>query len=430
MIKKSANRLAWAVLLGSFFICVALAVGVPTLGISLVNNLTRSTSIIIKLQAGKVGASDERPGSTVLVDVGLDGFPINEGARIVVGDDSQSQGTLIISDEINSPPYAQVQLYSGAKVRILRARAPRFGASNQPIDIDLYLQSGRIQVQRHASDQAVRVRVHTGQLASELEVGTYSFEVNDDPINTETSLVVRDGAAHTLMLNADGNDLKSSLAQVTSNQRVIARKGEQQLQTVAAARNILRNGDWSGEIDRSWETVVKTAVQGEMVGAISVLTSDGKNSLLIDRRGSNLNWGRTGLIQQLNENVADRSSVQVRVDFAIFFQNLPVCGGRGSECPLMIKIVYRDKQGSDREWIQGFYADGTPQAGVYPDEILDQGEPRLKHIKTPLGTRVRQESSNLLQTNKDMQLIKSISVYAEGHAVQAQVYSIELLVAD
>ena len=49
--------------------------------------------------------------------------------------------------------------------------------------------------------------------------------------------------------------------------------------------------------------------------------------------------------QIIDENVSGRSSLQLRINFTILYQELKVCGGQGSDCPLMVKINYQNKQG-------------------------------------------------------------------------------------
>ncbi|MCX7938427.1 MAG: hypothetical protein N2545_03190, partial [Thermoflexales bacterium] len=128
-------------------------------------------------------------------------------------------------------------------------------------------------------------------------------------------------------------------------------------------------------------------------------------------------------------NVVDRRSLQLRIDFRILYQEIPVCGGEGSECPLMVRIDYRTKDGRDAFWIQGFYASGTPSGTSLPDYI--RSNPQNKHIARRLNAPEPPfESGNLLALIPDMQIVKSISIYAEGHAVRTQVNTVELLLQD
>jgi hypothetical protein len=127
-------------------------------------------------------------------------------------------------------------------------------------------------------------------------------------------------------------------------------------------------------------------------------------------------------------DVAGRSALQVRVEFSILYQELQVCGTRGSECPFMITIGYRDQGGVDREWTQGFYADGTPSE-ILPDHIADAPDIPTKHVKKSLGTREAFESDNLL-ARLNMQTIKYVRLNAEGHGLRTMVYDAELVLQD
>ena len=64
-----------------------------------------------------------------------------------------------------------------------------------------------------------------------------------------------------------------------------------------------------------------------------------------------------------------------------------------------------------------------------PDVVRDN--PTTRHVAKTLNARESFESENLLLGElRDAQLIQRIRVYAEGHAVQTQVFEVDLLVAD
>lgn len=70
---------------------------------------------------------------------------------------------------------------------------------------------------------------------------------------------------------------------------------------------------------------------------------------MLERLGTNLGWGRTGIIQTLDARVDGARDLRLVVDFAILLQELPVCASLGSECPLLVAIAWRDDQENSRE---------------------------------------------------------------------------------
>lgn len=420
--RSSPQRLAWTVLIASFLVCCATGVGVPAAAWSFVNTATVAPAINVKLQAGRTIAYCPPARESDARVVGQEGRALEEGCSAIVDNDTQSQALLTIAPvELPGEIIASVQLYSGARLTIEQARIPRFPElTRSPAVFVLRLESGRIQVQhQHPAERRVRLVVRTDLASATLDTGSYSFETSAN----ETAIVAREGAAWVVSL-AENKTLV-----LTSDQRTaITRDGGLQ-GILPPARNLVLNGQFQDPLEADWQTIADVSPRGGMTGTVSIIGSNGNTSLLLDRFGSGLGWGRTGVWQQIDAGVAGRRSLQVRLEFAILYQELPVCGGYGSECPLLIKLIYTDRSGAEREWTQGFYADGVPNESL-PDEIITAPLPRNKHAAKRLGQRELFESEDLLATLPDVQQIRSIWVYAEGHGVRTQVYSVELLLTD
>jgi hypothetical protein len=64
-------------------------------------------------------------------------------------------------------------------------------------------------------------------------------------------------------------------------------------------------------------------------------------------------------------------------------------------------------------------------AVLLPDTVL--ANPQRKHVKVPLAARIRWETDNLLPYLPNVRAIESIKIYAEGHAVQTQIFNVALL---
>jgi len=420
-VRRSPERLAWTVLFASLFVCCALAVGVPTAVLALYNTATVEAGINVRLQAGQMSVwrptqTDQDPPSVV----SLDGYDISEGSAIALSADSA--GLLTLMDNTSSPavPLLTVQLYANTRLRVERARLPRFGASTLGNEYVLQLADGRIQVTAHPAGRNFTLRVTSDQgWALTTAPGMYSFEQVGDALR----LQVIEGS-----LTGTTRDGDMSL-NLRSGQRTVVTAS-----SVAGAlpppRSLIRNGEFKAALQPVWQVEALTAQQDAPAGTARIIQEGATRALLLERMGDRLGWGRTGVIQSLDARVDGARDLRLVLDFAILFQELPVCASLGSECPLFVSITWRDTKDGVREWFQGFYAVGTPQivagAPVLPDTVLSN--PQRKHVKMPLGQRMRWQTENLLPYLPNVQTIESIKIYAEGHAVRAQINAVELLV--
>lgn len=423
MVKHSPERMAWSVLLASLCLCCALAVGVPAAATSYVNRASYPASILVKLQAGRTNVFSPPITEADARVVGQEGRIIDEGATVIVGSDIPSQALLTIREnESVSSTLISMQLYSGARVRVERARIPRYSISNAPADVLISILAGRVQIQNeNRSPRALKLIAHSDEITATLDYGAYSFEVSPN----DTSLFVRSGTASIT------SAARTETFNIEANQRTIVRKGEGIVSGLfAPPRDLIRNGHFQTRLERDWETTADLYVTNDVTGTARILGTGANTALLLSRPGVGLNWGRTGIKQMINENVSGRSSLQLRLNFTILYQELKVCGGQGSECPLMVRINYRNRDGGTTDWTQGFYADGTPRMPDLPDFIVQSAEPRTKHIATRLGVDEPYESPNLMTTIKDIEYVNYIQLYAEGHGLQTQINSVELLVLD
>jgi hypothetical protein len=426
MLSNSPQRLAWTVLLASFLTCCALTIGVPAAATSFVNSSTYTAQINVKLQAGRTNAFSPPATEADARVVDQNGRGLDEGGVIIVDSAIPSQAQLTIRETDGvTETLLTMQLYSGARVRVDRARIPRFDIARSPIDIAITVLDGRVEIQNQhpegPGERELKLVVRSEHVIAALSQGAYSFEVASE----ETGVFVREGIAQVT------STAKPETVNIEANQRTVIHLGEGVVTGLyAPPRDLVRNGHFQAPLAKDWEVFSELYVPTEMAGAVKVLGSGANTSLLLDRPGAGLNWGRTGIKQTINENVSGRSSLQLRVNFTILYQELMVCGSQGSECPLMVKINYQREDGGIVDWTQGFYANGTPQMPELPDFIVQSAEPRTKHIATRLGVAEPYVSPNLLTTIKGLQHVNFIEIYAEGHGLETQVNSVELLVLD
>lgn len=421
--KRSPERTAWIILFASLFTCCALAVGVPAAALAFYNTATVEAGINVKLQAGQMSVwrpmqTDRDPPSVV----SLDGYDISEGSLVALSTDSA--GLLTLLDNASSPPrpLLTVQLSPNARLRIERARLPRFGASALSDEFVFRLAGGRIQATTHAPDRKFNLRIssdHGSVLIS--TPGLYSIEHGSDALHVD----VVEGSA---VVATRSGEMSLNLS---SGQRT-AVTASSVAGLLPPPRNLVRNGQFQAALQPVWQVEAVAAAPDAPLGAARIVEEGTARALILERMGEGLGWGRTGIMQSLDARVDGGRDLRLVLDFAILFQELPVCASVGSECPLFVSITWRDTKEGVREWIQGFYANGTPQiqpgTPILPDSILTN--PQRKHVKMPLGQRMRWESENLYPYLPNVQTIEAIKIYAEGHAVRTQINAVALLLTN
>ena len=415
--RNNPERLAWTVLLAAFAAFVALAVGIPTAISAVLNQSTVAAAAYVRLQAGRIQTYAPPATERDARVVSLEGRDLDEGSTVIVDSDASSQGLITISPAGAREPLVSALAYSGARIQIWRASTPRFTISRARDEVSLIMTAGRAQFTvrpRDAREASVTILTPYGYLS--LREGIFTVEV----ANGEARVLSREGS-----LLAHSNRSGLAPLALAAGERTALNDQSQTLAKAAPERNLVRNNLFVGDYT-PWETEIRSASGSE--GRVRLALTGGESSIVLDRLGNDLNWGRTGVFQIIGENVSGRASLRLRIDFKILSQQIKVCGNLGSECPMMVNITFIDKAGTQREWFQGFYADGTPTPDL-PDVVRDN--PTTRHVAKTLNARESFESENLLLGElRDAQLIQRIRVYAEGHAVQTQVFEVDLLVAD
>lgn len=415
--RNNPERLAWTVLLAAFATFVALAIGIPTAASSVLNQSTLSAAAYVRLQAGRIQTYSPPATERDARVVSLDGRELDEGSTVIVDPDASSQGLITISPIGAREPLVSAQAYSGARIQIWRATTPRFTVSSARDDVTLIMTAGRAQFTVRPRDtRGAIVTILTPYGYFNLGEGVFTVEV----AGGEARVLSREGSlvAHST---------RAGLAPLTlsAGERTALNDQSAALAKAAPERNLVRNNLFIADYT-PWETEIRSASGTD--GRVRLALAGGESSIVLDRLGNDLNWGRTGVFQIVGENVSGRASLRLRIEFKILSQEIKVCGNLGSECPLMVNITFIDKAGTQREWFQGFYADGTPTPDL-PDVVRDN--PTTRHVAKTLSARESFESENLLIGElRDAQLIQRIRVYAEGHAVQTQIFDVDLLVAD
>jgi hypothetical protein len=405
--RRNPERLAWTVVLISLFICIGLAVSVPLAAGSIVNDSSETASITLEVQQGTALVSRPDSAEPIGVTTALGNLP--EGASIRA--DENVQALLTVRSPHDNAILETVQIYGSTDLAIDRARAPRFQMSTRPHQIDLLTNIGRVRVNVASSNaRPIEARLTTPQARTTLQEGSYAFEVSND----ETQVTVREGSA---LVSAQG-----VVQEVTPPGRTVVKLSGPPSGILSPERNLVVNGNFRQPLEGTWTVYNDLQNNRERPGTVTIQPVGGQASAVFERQGAY--HAETGIRQLINKNVLDFSSLRLHFVVRVFDQDVPVCGQAGSECPMMVRLDYKDQDGTDRSFLQGFYT-RPDSSGANPTYNTTSGS-RNEHQRIPSNVAFTYDSANLMETLKPAQ-ITAITFYASGHSYRSSVAEVELL---
>jgi len=413
-VRDNPERLAWVILLLSFFTCIGLVVSVP-LGVRhYILHACVGQNVTLEVQRPPLSVTLPGRGLPVSVAEHYDDVP----ERTIVTTDATAGRLVMHTPRADSPVVATVQLYDHTEVTLASARSPRFAASRLPHQIALKVRVGRVRISiADDNGRSTVVEVHTPHGTITLVEGTYWISVDA----TTTEITVRDGYA-----KVSGAEQSTSLGPA---ERAIIRDDDQIFGPLSAARDLVVNSDFAAPLDEGWTSYSKDIqIAGQSGGEVQSTEIEGRPAIVIERRGEG--HAETGITQQLDTDIRDFSFLQLHLLLYIEEHNVPVCGSLGSECPVMVRIDYKDADGTDRRWLQGFYS--LPDANAPGNPLFCVTcDIRNDHIQVPEDTWYPYDSDNLIpllsQDGKAPILISSITVNASGHTYRAFIAEVELI---
>jgi hypothetical protein len=189
---------------------------------------------------------------------------------------------------------------------------------------------------------------------------------------------------------------------------------------------LVANSDFSQDHQAVWEAYYID----EPVGAVQNTTFDGRRVMVLDRSQNNwpdqtLGHGELGVAQIVDANVNPYNSLELRTTFYVEEQSLALCGEKGSECPLMIRIIYRDVSGTEQVYIHGFYAQ-PDNSQTYP-LLCDTCRSEHERINLKSWYTFSKNLLVLLPAEQRPTHIKEIRFYASGWAFKVYVSEMSLV---
>ena len=403
--RRNPERLAWTILLVSLAFCLVLATSIPLAVRSLVNDSAQPLNMTLEVQQGT--ALVRVPGSDVPIGVTTAYPNLPEGAAITTAD-ANTQALLTIRLPHNDAILQTVQIYGNTDVTVSQAQMPRFDMSTQPQRIRLSHNTGRLRLNVAGGARPLETTVSTPHAIAALHEGSYAVEVTSD----ETQVTVRDGQAQ---VSAQG-----VTREVNPQLRTVVRLNSPPSEALSPERNLVTNGNFRLPLEGTWEVYNDLQNPAEQPGTVKIQTIGGQRSAVLDREGAY--HAETGIRQRIDKNVSGFTSLRLHFVVRVFRQDVPVCGQAGSECPMMLRLDYKDQDGADVSFWQGFYSIPDPANPTYNTSSGD----RKEHIRVPLNFSYTFDSGNLMETLRPSQ-VTGITFYASGHTYRSSAAEIELL---
>ncbi len=339
---QAALRLAWRVTLAAFATFMALLIGLP---------LARSWYVNSAIEP-RLSAMMPIDGVVYVRRNGLgDWVTARPSENLAVGDvlrtAANARAFVTLFDQ------STVLLYPNSTLRILRAEQGRFRPERRSIVLELSDGRARIGVAPPPHPQSSFFQVRTPNAAVHLVEGSYTIDAE----NRQTQVSTRLGEATAY---ASGGS-----AAARSGQRLVVQPGQAPQGALPARRDLLVNGfftervssDRDGPLPAGWQA--RDTSELNPPGTISLATIPGAVSFQRAGRGH----GETVLAQTLDADLWDYEKVTLSATVRVLSHSLSGGGWRGSEYPLMIRVIYRDANGGINPWYHGFYLqndDGNP----------------------------------------------------------------------
>jgi len=327
--------------------------------------------------------------------------------------DDVPEGTIIITDATSQAfleffEDSTLHLYNNTRVIIQKTQSPRFGFSSKPNAIALEVTGGRVRigVAPPSLKSSLNFQVQTPHAAAELEEGGYAVEVSSE----EFHLTVRDGRAKVIAMG--------KMVELGQGERTIVEIGREPLGPLPAERDLIVNGDFKEPLAVGWRAYHEQIDPKEVSGKAEILIMGDRQAVRFWRVGKAANHGETGIIQAIDKDVRDFSSLELHISVRLLDQSLPGAGTLSSEFPIIVRLDYKDLYGNDNFWTHGFY---------FEDPIGDwrilNGEKIPRYVWYPY------ESPNLMDELGDFKpaTITSIRIYASGWDYQSMTSQVQLL---
>jgi hypothetical protein len=413
----SRERLAWAVFLVSFGLCLIIGVSTPIVVNAFLQNATDPLVATVQANRGTVGITASS-GARSAVLAGDAGEVVQPGVTILT--DATASALLLIGTQTSEETLlARVRIDNNTLMELRTAAQPRFAWSDATQEIWLDLDNGRLRLTLLDNlTRPVRLLITTPQGTVTIrEPGQYSLEVD----NLETQVTVQSGSA---ALEAQAQTLI-----LLPRQRATIINEHSPSGPLTPERNLIQNGNFNNLFTNWSEFTWKVELADQPTGRTTIEGVGGESILRFARGG--MGHADVRVRQSLNHTVSGYTSLRVLLSFRILDQSLGVCGIQGSECPLFIRINYVDENGVNQIWQHGFYAVGEIDDNTTPGACVSCAVIQDRHEQVPLGQDYFYEvdlfEELARQGTPPPRQIESISLVASGHSFVTEILEVALM---
>lgn len=355
---RNSTKLAWMVLLLSFFGCVVLAFSVPTAVNWYINGATQPNTAELEVISGT--SLLQQFGDRA--EVGIQSTQrLQEGDSVRTPNDAQS--IVWLFDRSN------LRLWPNSRLTLQTMQVSHYTDALTNILLELKEGHCRIEVAPQ-STKSRTLKINTPTAKIMLREGSYSIEVSTIAGQTITQVVTHNGSASVSTANKTVEVLRSERTEVRANQAPS--------EPTPAARDLIVNGDFRNGLEAGW--VADKRAEDGVLPTVSADFDDGLTIAHFERNGSTKH-GEAFLVQQINRDVTDFESLELSFEAKLVNQTLSGGGWMGSEYPLMVRLRYRDVAGNENLWVRGFFYQNKDNLPVTNGIQLTQGS--WQRLTTP-----------------------------------------------
>lgn len=424
------GRLAWTVLIGAFILfCVITGAILGGLRWFLFDSTVPLTAVL-SVSRNTVGVQEDT-STTGFQAVRSDQYLFHDSYLTT---DSSSQGFITFTDPVSQEVVASVTLRRDSTMKYGSATQPRFDFSVRPYFITILALDGEIEVDAVPNlgrSITIEILSEHGEILI-TEPGQYAIISRAD----EFSVLTRSGIAvvinHAQETRSIPADMQGSIDPLT-NELI----SEQILVDILPDGSFNEVNPANEELSTAWRCYVSQDNPDAAVGDYKKEFIYGRSAMHIvrieDADASARNHAEVGCLQYLNtiheplpvtayDYLELRASMQIR-DRPYM---LSACGQAGSECPVMIEIIYENQYEQQERWIHGFYTRYDSSLG-WP---LRCDSCAQDHEQLNQNTWYTYASGNLLQLLPPDQrpvAINSVRFYASGHEYEVLLSEVALM---
>jgi hypothetical protein len=448
-------RLAWLTLLGFFALFIALVVwaGLAVRNVYQTATMGQGATLFVR---GPEEAISWRPAGRTVFQGSRDQQAIGEGEAVRIATSAgygQAASIRLFED-------SQLDLWAAAEVSFDTLRTSRWHSDTLEVELT---QSGgyvRYDVKPNMPYASTSYLVRVGDATVSLSPGgSYSIEMRApravERVDSGNTLIadvaVRSGSA--VVTGANGGEVL-----LRARERVVVDPAGNPALAVPARWELVRDGSFSrfNELEYNNTTIPDPAAQRSNTWQVygtpelppeargffrlsricrppevsdsNCATADWRTAAWFYRAGGQVTGFTTGIEQELGPegggvDIAEFRSLRLQLWVRVLYQSLNDAGDRGSECPVMIRLLAKRLTPADPEEqrVICIYsdADGVPPAVK---------EPGIEYRAVALA-EWRQFTFDLREPQllPDYRYLRSIQIYANGHDYDSRVAEVSIV---